>query len=262
MRCYATVEEYWHAVLSGVHPGLRTGRRFFRLIPRSPRCKLCNAPFAGFGAPFMWLLGKRPSDKNPSFCGDCLLKTPLGGAEIEASLLSADVRGSTGLAERLSPSEYTRLMNRFYAVATEVLIRTDALIHQFVGDEAIGVYIPGFAGPGHAHLAVHAAQELLRATGHSDPGGPWLPVGIGVHTGITFVGAVGSEGVVSDVRALGDSVNTTARLASAAGPGEVLISEPAWKAAGLTPTGLEQRHLKLKGRSESVDVQVLRVVPS
>src|SRR5205823_2140307 len=121
------------------------------------------------GGPLMRLCGKRPSDKNPQFCGDCLMKTPLGGAEITLSLLIADVRGSTGLAEQISPAAFTELMNRFYASSADVLIRSDALIDKLVGDQVIALYVPGFAGPDHARLAIDAAQDLLRATGHDAP---------------------------------------------------------------------------------------------
>jgi adenylate cyclase len=160
----------------------------------------------------------------------------------------------------MSPSKFSQLMNRFYTVTTDVMVKTDALIDKLVGDEVIGLYLPGWAGAKHAGQAVRGAQDLLRATGHGEPDGPWLPVGVGVHTGIAYVGTVsGTEGTVADLTALGDAVNTTARLASKAGPGEVLISETAYAAAGLNLGDLEQRQLELKGKSELVNVRVLRV---
>ena len=182
-----------------------------------------------------------------------------GGTEVELSMLFVDVRGSTSLAEKMSASDYSRLMNRFYKAATDVLIRTDAFIDQFVGDEAVGLYFPLFTGPNHARAAVLGAQELLRAMGYGSRQGPWIPVGVGVHTGIVFFGTIsGSEGSVTDVAALGDNVNTTARIASKAGPGEALISDVAYAAAGLDPGDLEQRQLELKGKSEPVSVRVLQ----
>jgi adenylate cyclase len=81
------------------------------------------------------------------------------------TLLFADVRGSTTLAGQMSASEFTRLMNRFYTATNQVLTKTDAFIDKLVGDEIIGHYIPGFCGPGHASLAIKAAQELLHAPG-------------------------------------------------------------------------------------------------
>ena len=80
-----------------------------------------------------------------------------------------------------------------------------------------------------------------------------MPVGVGVHTGTAFVGSIGSAGV-SDITALGDDVNLTARLASIATTGEILITEAARGAAGLATDGLEPSRLDLKGRREPVDV--------
>src|SRR5512147_1117073 len=129
-----------------------------------------------------------------------------------------------------SAREFSQLINRFYSVASHVLIQTDALVDRLMGDEAIGLYLPGFAGPEHPRKAVEAAQELLRLTGHNDSKGPWLPVGVGIHTGLAYVGVVGSEESTADFTALGDNVNITARLASQAGSGEILISDASFSA--------------------------------
>ncbi len=166
------------------------------------------------------------------------------------------------MAERMSGAEFSELMNRFYRVATDVLIKTDAFIDKLIGDEVMAVFLPIFAGKQHAQLAIQAAEELLRATGHDDSGGPWLPVGVGVHSGPTYFCAVtGAEGSLADFTALGDNVNIAARLASTAGAGEALITDAACAAAGLDPAGYERRLLKPKGKSEMVGVRVLRVAP-
>lgn len=96
------------------------------------------------------------------------------------------------------------------------------------------------------------------ATGHDNPDGPWIPVGTGVHTGRAFVGTVGSQDGVTDFTALGDSVNTAARLASTAGAGELLVSESAYLAAEMKVEGLEERNLSLKGRTEKQKVRVIQ----
>jgi len=142
----------------------------------------------------------------------------------------------------MTATEFSRLMNRFHAVTTDVLVKTNAFIDKLVGDEVIGIYLPIFTGPNHARPATQAARELLRATGHGGRGGPWLPVGVGVHTGRAFFGTVsGAEGTFSDFTALGDTVNTTARVASAARAGEALITDAAYIAAGLDLGNAEQR---------------------
>jgi adenylate cyclase len=182
-----------------------------------------------------------------------------GGTELEISMLFVDVRGSTMIAEGMRAAEFSRLMNRFYKLATEALIKTNAFIDKFVGDEVIGLYFPLFAGKNHAGAAIQAAQEMLRSAQtilHADQG---LPIGAGVHTGLAYVGTVsGTEGSVTDVTALGDNVNITARLASKAGAGEALVSEAAYAAAGLDLKDAEQRQLELKGKSEPVSVRVLK----
>jgi adenylate cyclase len=85
-------------------------------------------------------------------------------------------------------------------------------------------------------------------------------VGVGVHTGVAWVGSiVGASGAGADFTALGDNVNVTARLASSASSGEVLISDVAYAASALDLGDLERRQLELKGKSEPTGVRVLRV---
>ncbi len=173
-------------------------------------------------------------------------------------MLFADIRGSTALAEGMKAAEFSRLVNRFYRQSTEALIKTDAYIDKFVGDEVIGFYFPLFAGKNHAAGAVQAAQKILSAAASDRTSGQPLPVGVGVHTGVAYVGTVrGAEDSAMDVTALGDNVNIAARLAGKAGPGEALVSEAAYSAAGLSLGTPEQRCLELKGKSYPVSVRVL-----
>ena len=207
----------------------------------------------------MRMIGREQSKYNPSFCVPCGQFERPGGAEIVLTMLFADVRGSTTLAEQMSPSEFSQLMNRFYKIASRVLVKTDALVDRLLGDEAIGLYIPAFAGEHHPRRAIEAAQELLKLTGHQDQSGPWLPVGVGIHTGVAYVGVVGDEGSPMDFTALGDNVNITARLGSQARAGEILISDETYSKAGTDLGNLEHRQLELKGKSESTGVHVLEV---
>lgn len=245
-------EEEWHLLLTGQDPVLTMGRRFFKLLPADPRCSLCNAPFSGPGGGLMRAIGRGPSSLNPRFCRTCIDTSPVGGTDVELTLLFADIRGSTQLAEGMNPVEYGHLINRFFQVTTQALIRTNALIDRLVGDEVIALYLPAFAGPDHARLAFDAGRALLDATGHGSPEGPWIPVGVGIHTGVAFVGRVG-QAEVTDITVLGDTANITARLASMAQPGEILISDTAYLAAGIGgEAGLKCRELDLRGRHESL----------
>jgi len=204
----------------------------------------------------MRLVGFGPSRLNRRICRGCIhaLEKRPGGAEVELSLLFADVRGSTALAENTSAEEFSRLMARFYGTAAAAVDRRNGIVDKFVGDQVVALFIPGFAGAGHATAAIAAARELLANTGHGE-GEPWIPVGAGVHTGVAYVGTVG-EGDAQDFTALGDSVNTAARLASRAGTGEILVSSTAAAASQLDTAGLEARTLDLRGRAERVEAWV------
>jgi adenylate cyclase len=250
-----TPQELFRATMSGEQTDSLRQRRFFRHIPADPRCKSCNAPFGFPGGLLTRAIGRAPWPKNPRFCSRCyqfLRETGVDGAEVTVTMLFADMRGSTGLAEELGASEYTRRINRFYRVASDALIETDGIVDKFVGDGVVGLYIPGLSGPGHAAQAVAAARMIGKAESHG------LPVGVGVHTGVAFVGAVGEQGEVDDFTALGDTVNIAARLGSEAQAGEVLVSAVTAGAAYLQTDALERRHMTLKGRTEPVDVFILQ----
>jgi adenylate cyclase len=256
-----TVEEMWRKNLTEGNVQWRHHRHIFGLLPRNPRCVHCHRPFEGAGGWLMRLTMRvNRAQKNPRFCADCYgftQKYP-GGAEIELSMLFVDVRGSTTIAEQMNDTQFSHLMNRFYEKTINVLVQADAFIDKLVGDEVTALFIPGFAGREHAHRAIAAGQDLLRVTGHADPQGPWVPVGVGVHTGVAWVGSIhGASGEAADFTALGDNVNISARLAGAARQGEVLASAAACNAAGIGVEGLETRELELKGRREAVRVHVL-----
>ena len=254
-------EEWWYNLLTGNDPPLpgRQLRYLLRLLPSGPRCKFCNAPYHGVGGPIMKMLGKGPSRLTPQLCRQCqdFANQYLGGTEIELTMLFADVRGSTPLAEKMGPANFSKLIGRFFATASEVLIRHQAMVDKLVGDQATGLFVPGFAGSQHRRQAVDAARELLRATGHEGADGPWIPIGIGIHTGVAFVGSVGLEGAATDITVLGDPANIAARLSSMAAMGEILISREA-AAPGLDIEHLETRELELKGKSQPVGVYVLK----
>jgi adenylate cyclase len=138
-------------------------------------------------------------------------------------------------------------------------VANDGVVDKFVGDEAIGLFIPGFSGADHARKAIAAGRAILEAASRTDasPSGP-IRVGGGVHTGLAYVGSLGSSEQISDFTALGDSVNTTARLASLAEAGELLVSVATTERAGLDPRDLERRTVDLRGREAGLDVYAVR----
>ena len=252
--------------LSGEDPGLARMRRVLRRLPHGPNCKLCAAPFEGPAGAVLRHLGFARFPGNPSICGSCiksLNKLGVYGAEIPVSLLFADIRGSTGIGERSTPTEFRSFLDRFYRLSTTSVLANDGIVDKFVGDEVIGLFFKGISGDRHTAAALGAANALLEAVGRPDASerGP-IPVGAAVHVGDAFVGSTGAGGAVSDFTALGDVVNTTARLAGEASAGELLVSLTAAEAADIDLAGLERRTVVVRGRADPVEVVSVRTPPA
>jgi len=261
-------DELWRWYLTGeqteasrlVGPYLRATRMLFSLLPGDPRCPNCSAPLSGVGAPVARILGSSPSSFSPKLCGRCeqQVRKHEGGAQVELSMLFADVRGSTALAGERAVSEYTALIKKFYRISSDILLRHDALVNRLMGDQVIGLFVPRLTGSKHARRAVEAAVEILQATGHEESHGPWIQVGVGVHSGEAYVGSVGSGESVTEIAVLGDNANKAARLSSNAAAGELIVSEEAKASAGLSGERMERRKLDLKGIAHPVEVWVMR----
>lgn len=258
-----TPDEYWRDYLSS-RDHAEPMRRMMQRIPSTPRCKLCAAPFGKPGGLVLRYLGFGPSQANAAICRMCIrsVDQETGGTEVEISILFADIRDSTTVAERISPVEFSRRLNAFYIAATKAVDAENGLVDKFVGDGVIALFIPGFVGRDHAAHAIAAARALQAAVLDQASGLADLPIGIAVHTGIAYVGVVSGGPQQLDFTALGDPVNTTSRLSSLAGPGELLVSAETARSAAWEPTGLERRTLQLKGRTEPVDAWVVRAEPA
>ncbi len=230
---------------------------FFNILPHDPRCKLCHAPFQGIGGMMVGALyGRKQSSLNPRFCSICedFAKKFPGGAEVEMSMLFVDVRGSTALSEQMTPLEFQKLINRFYVGATKAIADEDGLVEKLAGDAVAAFWGAGFAGKDYVAKTVRAAQAIIRMMRKEN-----IPVGVGVHAGVAYFGAMGEENGLVNISAIGDEVNAAARIASKAEAGEILLSEAVLEQAHMDGSGLESRRLELKGISGQVSVRVMRV---
>jgi adenylate cyclase len=242
-------EERWRKLLTEGHRPLALTRRFFRVVPSPPRCKVCANPFGGVGGRLCSLAGFRRSRKNPNLCTRCCDMLPPGGAEVDTAVLFADVRGSTQLGQHAKASDFAELLNRFYGAATRVLLRHDAVIDKMIGDEVMALFVPGICGPEYRRRAVEAAVDVVRSVGYGSAAGPWLTVGAAVNAGPAYVGNVGSEGVM-DFTALGDPVNVAARLQGQAAGGEVIVAGGLEHELPPTVTGARRQTFELRGHEE------------
>jgi len=244
-------------MLTGDHPQMKSGRRFWSHVPARERCKMCNAPYTGVGGVVSQIRGRGPSNWHPRVCHACetFSKRHPGGVELDISMVFVDVRNSTEMSDGLSPSEYAKTMNRFYTAATNALTDADAIIDKLVGDEVMALFLPAFAGNDHASKAVEGALAIMERVGYGTSAGPFIDTGAGVNTGTAYVGVVGDQGNYKDFTALGEPVNLASRLAQAAGSGEVLVSSITTTAAHINPLAVREIHAK--GFADPIPVTVL-----
>ncbi len=239
----------WQQILTEGHGQLVHARRLFRYLPSAPRCKLCNNPFGGLGGRLAGMAGFTPSRKNPNLCNRCCDRLPVGGAEVDVAVLFADIRGSTTLGERAVAGDFAALLSRFYATASRVLLRHDAVVDKLIGDEVMAFFVRGISGENYRRRAVESGIDLLRAVGYGSDAGPWLELGVAVNAGVAYVGNVGDA--VVDFTALGDVVNVAARIQQNAAGGQLLVG------AGVDDALLAsapRQTLSLRGRVEPIDV--------
>jgi adenylate cyclase len=244
----------WRRILRGETAealGPRLGRRLFGMVPSGWRCKFCNAPFDGPFSPAFRLIGYTASRKNPHVCARCIETAPDGGAVVPVSVLFADIRGYTTIAERQNPLEVTATVRRFYECASSALLRHEAVLATIAGDAVMALFLPGFAGAAYPRRGVEGALALLRAVGYGSDSGNWIDVGVGISTGEDYVGNVGGGGF-KDFTALGDATNTAARLQANAGGGEIILDQPTYAAVADSYADAQRLELILKGKDSPV----------
>lgn len=201
-------------------------------------------------------MGKGPSRKNPRWCNLCFEEAPEGGVTLTIGVLFADVRGSTAIAEGVSPKEMANRLNHFYADLTQVIVQ-HGIVDKLIGDEVMGLYFGPLSKDGrYVDAMVADARKILETVGYGSHRGPRLEVGIGLDVGPAYVGIVG-DGDIRDFTAIGDVVNTASRLQSVAGSGQIVMSEAVAQTAAVAdgvPTTFA-----LKGKAEPVTGCVISV---
>lgn len=226
-------------------------RRILRLLPSDPRCRFCMVPFGGIGK----AIGIRPSAANPHYCRSCFEAMPTKTHELEVGVLFADLRGFTSWSETHSSNDAADLVSRFYANANRVLTSDDAFV-DFIGDQVMAIYVVDMPSLGArtADIMLAATKRLVDAVRE---GAESLPVGAGMHMGRAQVGSL-ATGESKNFTAIGDVVNTAARLQSAAGANEILVSEKVYGALSGEKPQVDRTILDLKGKAELLTAFTLR----
>lgn len=182
----------------------------------------------------------------------------LGGREVPVTVLFADLAGFTSFSEERSASATIAMLNAYWAaVVPEITGDAGGMIDRFAGDAVIAVFNALGDQPDHALRAARAALGVQAAVAAVAVGHPeWPRFRIGLHTGVAVVGNVGTAEQHS-FTAIGDTVNTAARIQGLAGIGEILVSGAAWRHIADVAVGERLPTTDVKGRREAVELHRL-----
>ncbi len=181
--------------------------------------------------------------KDPS-----LLK--LGGEKRRCTFLFTDVRGFTALSETLPPEEVTTIMNKALTIQSEAVQKYGGMVDKYIGDAMMAIFNAPIDLLHHESIAVECAKEIQENIIKADIG---VEIGVGVNTGEAVIGNMGSD-TRFDYSAIGDAVNTAARLESATKEAgvNILIGKETEKYSGITLKPLKP--IKVKGKEKPLKI--------
>ncbi len=178
----------------------------------------------------------------------------LGGEKRYCTFLFTDVRGFTALSETLEPEEVTKIMNQALTIQQQAVQKHGGMVDKYIGDAMMAIFNAPLDLKNHENKAVVAAIEIQKNIKEADID---VAIGVGVNTGYAVIGNMGSESRF-DYTAIGDAVNTAARLESATKEvGEdILIGENTKKSCGIKLNLLEP--IKVKGKKDALNIYTIR----
>jgi adenylate cyclase len=183
-----------------------------------------------------------------------------GAERREVTLLFADIRDFTRLAERLDSAEVVALLDRFHSAMVGEIFGRGGTLDKYLGDGLMAYFGAPVAQPDQAERAVRCALDMQHALARLNaegvaPAGETLRMGIGVHTGPAIVGDIGAERR-REYTAIGDTVNVAARIEELTKQLDqpILVSASTANAAGTALSFRLVERVTLRGRSEPVEV--------
>src|SRR5262245_24463445 len=181
------------------------------------------------------------------------------GDERVVTAMFADLAGFTPFSERHEPREVVEMLNTNWAAVVPVIERAGGTIEHFAGDGVLTVFNAEGDQPDHARRAARAAAEILAATRGLAAAHPGWPIfRIGINTGPAVVGVIGTAARRS-FAAIGDPVNTGARLQTVAEPGQVVVGRGTWELLGDPAAGESLGAVRVKGKREPVEAWRLSI---
>lgn len=204
----------------------------------------------------------------PQFVDDIMKnKNPmsaLGGVKRDIAVLFVDIRGFTPMSENLSPEEVVGILNEYLTLTSSMIFKNEGTVDKFIGDATMAIFNAPFDQKDYVYRAVMSAYDIAQGSAALEKRlmekfGKTISFGIGVNCGEAVVGNIGAE-FRMDYTAIGDTVNTAARLESNAKAGQILISQHVYDRLKERITVKDMGVIPLKGKSEPLNVYLLESI--
>ena len=188
-------------------------------------------------------------------------KLNLGGEEREVTILFSDIRGFTSMSENMSPENVVSTLNEYFSDMIDIVFKYNGTLDKIIGDELMIVYGAPISAEDDTQRAVATAVEMQKQIirlNKKRRKRKEIPIsaGIGINRGIVVSGNIGSRDMM-DYTVIGDTVNLGARLCSAAGAGEILVSSTVWKETPKHYSYKKLEPIKVKGKKNKVSVYLI-----
>ena len=185
----------------------------------------------------------------------------LGGEKRHIAVLFVDIRGFTPMSEGLQPEQVVEILNEYLSLTTRAIFKNGGTLDKFIGDATMAVFNAPFDLDDYIYRAVCTARDIAAGSDELEKRlmerfGKSVSFGIGVNCGDAVVGNIGCD-FRMDYTAIGDTVNTAARLESNAGRGQILISRSVYEALKDRISVTDVGEIPLKGKSKAVYVYQL-----
>lgn len=182
----------------------------------------------------------------------------LGGEKREVAVLFVDIRGFTPMSENLLPEQVVDILNEYLSLTTECIFKHNGMLDKFIGDATMAVFNAPFDLEDYLYEAVATAWDIKSGSEKLEKKlmeqfGRTISFGIGVNCGDAVVGNIGCD-FRMDYTAIGDTVNTAARLESKAKPGQILISDKLYEQLSNRIEAEAVGEMELKGKSNKIMV--------
>jgi adenylate cyclase len=182
------------------------------------------------------------------------LQLEKGGALSEVTLLFSDIRGFTSMSESAAPQDIVRMLNEYFELMVDVIFKYEGTLDKFVGDEIIALFGAPVAMENAEVKAVQCAVDMMQVLSEFNrtrvaEGQDEIKIGIGINTGMVVTGAIGSSRALQ-YTAIGDAMNTTARLCSIAQSGQIILSEATFKKVQGQIAAVPLPAVRLKGKAD------------